>query len=311
MISPLDSIAQPDKLSLGLVFPIESYSGSVPKMEGQEELAQMAEAIGIKALWFRDVPLHDPTFGDAGQMYDPWVYMAHIMNHTSTIMLATGSVILPLRHPIHTLKSINSLQNLSKGRIIAGIASGDRPIEFPAFGKNIEIKSDLFRESFRYLKALNAPFPKHKSEIFGFLDGNVDLLPKSEIKTPLLVTGHSGQSLDWIAEHSDGWLYYPRNMTFLKYSMEDWQQSLKNMGQPWKPYMQSLYIDLVEDKGVGPSPIHLGFKSGSEYLLFYLKQIRKVGVNHVIINLKFSSLPVAQTMRILKKEILAGLESGT
>ena len=27
----------------------------------------------------------------------------------------------------------------------------------------------------------------------------------------MLVTGHSGQSLDWIAEHSDGWLYYPRD----------------------------------------------------------------------------------------------------
>ena len=127
-MTPLNKIAQKGKLSLGIVFPLEAYVGSVPRMENQIELAQLAEELGFKSLWFRDVPLHDPTFGDAGQMYDPFVYMTHIMNHTKDIALATGSIILPLRHPIHILKAINSLQILSGGRIIIGVASGDRPV---------------------------------------------------------------------------------------------------------------------------------------------------------------------------------------
>ena len=108
MTSPLNKIANKHELTLGLVFPIESYNGAVPQMKNQEELAQLAEISGFKALGFRDVPLHDPTFGDVGQMYDPFVYMAHIMNNTSSIALATGSIILPLRHPIHTAKSIRA-----------------------------------------------------------------------------------------------------------------------------------------------------------------------------------------------------------
>jgi len=68
-----NKIANEGKLTLGLVFPLESYSGSVPKMEGQEKLALRAEELGFKALWFRDVPFHDPSFGDAGQLFDPWI----------------------------------------------------------------------------------------------------------------------------------------------------------------------------------------------------------------------------------------------
>lgn len=42
------------KLSLGLVFPLEGYSGAVPLMMNQEELAKKAEALGYRSLWFRD-----------------------------------------------------------------------------------------------------------------------------------------------------------------------------------------------------------------------------------------------------------------
>jgi len=226
-MSPLEKIAQQNQLSLGLVFPLESYGGSVPQMKGQEALAKYAEQAGFKALWFRDVPLHDPSFGDAGQMYDPFVYMAHIMNHTSEIALATGSIILPLRHPIHALKSIHSLQSLSNGRIIIGVASGDRPVEFPAFGQEHHNRAQLFRDSFDYMKALKASFPQHQSENYGSLIGNTDLLPKTAHNTPYLVTGHSGQQLDWIAKHADGWLYYPRNMYIPLWKIGHWHSCSK------------------------------------------------------------------------------------
>ncbi len=58
----------PNQLTLGVFFAIESYSGSIPTMENQVALAKRAEALGFAALWFRDVPLHDPSFGDVGQV---------------------------------------------------------------------------------------------------------------------------------------------------------------------------------------------------------------------------------------------------
>jgi len=290
-MSAFSNVIKKGKLSLGLVFPIEANQGALAKMENQEYLAKRAEELGFKALWFRDVPFHDPTFGDAGQLYDPWVYMTHIMNHTQDIALATGSIILPLRHPVHTAKALASLQLLSKGRVLLGVASGDRPSEYPAFGQSLPNKGELFRDSFNYLKTLQDPFPVLRGSAYGQLDGTLDLVPKSDTKTPLFVTGHSGQNLDWIAKNADGWLYYPRDFNFLKKSMQDWKDSLARVQQPWKPYMQSLYVDLLEDKKALPKPIHLGFQSGSEFLLSYLKNLENHGVNHVILNLKYGSRP--------------------
>lgn len=299
-----NKIIKKGKLSLGLVFPIESYSGSVATMEHQEERAKRAEELGFKALWFRDVPFNDPNFGDAGQLYDPWVYMTHIMNHTKEIALATGSIILPLRHPVHTAKSLFSLQNLSKGRIMLGVASGDRPIEYPAFNQDITLKGELFQDSFFYLKALQKDFPTYNSRYYGEVNGGIDLLPKYKEKTPLFVTGHSGQSLDWIAQHADGWLYYPRNFQVLDQTMMEWTIALEKYQQVWKPYMQSLYIDLLEDDRADPKAIHLGIQAGANYVLAYLKLLEEKGVNHVMINLKYGSRPVEDVMEELGEKIV-------
>ena len=303
-MSTFSKVLEKGKLSLGLVFPIESYSGAIPKMEKQEELARYAEEIGLKSLWFRDVPFSDPTFGDVGQIYDPWVYITHIMNQTKSIALATGSIILPLRHPVHTAKSINSIQTLSKGRLLLGVASGDRPNEYPAFKKDLHNRSELFRDNYNYIKALQSKFPVYQSEHYGSLNGNIDLLPKHPTKIPMFVTGHSGQNLDWIAENADGWIYYPRNFYFLEQQMKDWKKSLAKYNHDWKPYLQSLYIDLMENDDQSPKNIHLGFKCGPSFLLNHLKLLENHGVNHVILNLKYGSRPVEKVLEELSKNIL-------
>lgn len=304
MRSTFSTIASQNKLTLGLVFPLEAYSGSIPTMENQEALAQRAEALGFTALWFRDVPFHDPLFGDAGQLFDPWVYMTHIMNHTRKIALATGSIILPLRHPVHTAKSIHSLQLLSGERLILGVASGDRPIEYPAFNQKLENKSELFRDSFFYIKALQEDYPVYASKFFGQTHGGIDLVPKYPQKTPMLVTGHSGQSLEWIAEHADGWLYYPRDFNMLQTIMQQWKEALLQAGTKWKPFMQSLYVDLTQEPNTGPKPIHLGFKSGTAYLISHLKQLEAFGVNHVILNLKYNSRPASEIIEEIGTQVL-------
>ena len=126
------------RLSLGVFFPIEAFAGDTPTMRDQERVARRAEELGFAALWIRDVPLRDPTFGDIGQIYDPWVYLGWIAAQTCDIALATGSIVLPLRHPLHTAKAAASVDQLTQGRLVLGVASGDRPVEFPSFGVDFE-----------------------------------------------------------------------------------------------------------------------------------------------------------------------------
>ena len=73
---------------------------------------------------------------------------------------------------------------------------------------------------------------------------------------------------------------------------DSWRNALKHMNHSWKPYIQSLYVDLKEDDNAQPTPIHLGFSSGINYVKAHLNLLRSYGVNHVIFNLKYGKRPV-------------------
>ncbi|MEM6987613.1 MAG: LLM class flavin-dependent oxidoreductase, partial [Pseudomonadota bacterium] len=109
---------------------------------------------------------------------------------------------------------------------------------------------------------------------------------------PLIVTGHSRQSLEWIAEHGDGWLTYPRSVEQQRMAWARWVSARQAVKAGWKPFSQSLYIDLTEDPDAKPTPIHLGYRLGRARLLEHLGALRDIGVNHVAFNLRFSSRPL-------------------
>jgi luciferase-type oxidoreductase len=304
-----NQIFKPNSLSLGVFFAIESYKGSIPTMHNQVELAQRAEELGFSALWFRDVPLHDPSFGDVGQIYDPWVYLGHIAAYTKKIALVTGSIVLPLRHPIHVAKSAASVDQLSNGRLVLGVASGDRPLEYPAFNQDISNKAELFRDSFQTVRQLANHFPAIISH-YGNMAGALDLLPKPfGERIPLLVTGHSGQSIEWIAEHADGWVYYPRGIQTQQEIVEQWRTILQAVANKDKPFAQSFYLDLTEDPDVKPIPIHLGYRVGRNWLLEILNALEIVGVNHVVFNLKYGRRPASEVLEELGSFVVPVIHS--
>jgi luciferase-type oxidoreductase len=297
-----------DRLTLGLFFPIEAFQRDQPTMRDQERLALRAQALDYAALWCRDVPLRDPSFGDVGQVYDPWVYLGWIGAITRHIALATGSIVLPLRHPLHVAKAAASVDQLSRGRLVLGVASGDRPVEFPAFGIDIERRASLFREDFETIRrVLESEFPVLKTSR-SVLTGAADLVPKPMGRLPLLVTGNSGQPLPWIAAHADGWITYPRSIERQAEMVARWRAQVQEAAPGrFKPFAQSLYIDLDADPQLPPTAIHLGFRSGRHFLLRFLEAARGIGVNHVILNLKYGARPAAEVLEEIGLEVLPAL----
>lgn len=117
----------PDTLTLGIFMPLRFYDGDMRVLSGQARLVSKIDQLGFAAVWVRDVPLFDPHFGDAGQVFDPFAYLAYLAAHTEHIALVTGSTVFPLRHPIDLAKAAATLDNLSGGRLVLGIASGTGP----------------------------------------------------------------------------------------------------------------------------------------------------------------------------------------
>lgn len=293
------------KMTLGLSFPLEGYERSIPEMDMDTQIkrAKLAESEGFSALWARDIPLNDTiSFGDAGQMYDPWIFLSYIAAHTEKIALGTGSVITTFRHPIDIAKSAVSLDRISKERLLLGLATGDRPIEFDAYKASLEEGGDLFREAFEVIKRLwAADDPEIFTQRLAMSKG--DLLPKAALRDiPTFVTGNSGQDFEWIAENGDGWMTYPRALEMQEIFIRKWRGHTKT----FKPLIQSIAIDLTEDPDFEPRQIHLGYRLGVNHLKKYLQQLEGIGVDHVIIGSKFSKRPVDEVIQEIGEEIVQG-----
>ncbi|MDO6460501.1 LLM class oxidoreductase [Granulosicoccaceae sp. 1_MG-2023] len=298
-------IFRPNRLSIGLIVPLENYtSGPVPSMTRHLERARLAEKSGFSALWLRDVPFNVPSFGDAGQVFDPFVYLGFLAGQTERIALGVASMILPLRHPAHVAKAAASVDQLSGGRLILGIASGDRPDEYPALNETYENRGERFRDSVDYIRAMAQSAPEFENR-YGQTDGQMDLLPKPAAgRIPMLITGGSQQTPKWGARHTDGLITYPRNIDDQANVVSAWRAGIANEPAASKPVMQSLYIDLLADPDAPARPIHLGFRAGIKSLTTYLKSLEKIGVNHVALNLRFNQADIEETILHLAEELL-------
>ncbi|AUA57450.1 LLM class flavin-dependent oxidoreductase [Achromobacter spanius] len=300
----------PDKLTVGIFLPLRSYSGDMSVLAGQADLVSQIDRQGFAAVWVRDVPLFDPSFGDAGQVFDPFTYLAYLAARTKHVALATGSAVVALRHPIDLAKAATTIDQLSGGRLVMGVASGDRPIEFPAYGLEHGDRAERFAHALSYMRQLMQAGPLAIDSPLGRFKG-AEFLPKPVAGAiPMMVTGSSGQSLAWIAEHADGWLTYP-NATHtptgpqhLAEKIRAWRDLIP--GGAFRPHMTNEWIDLVDDPNHPRTPLHGGYvlRTGRKGLMALLEAWQAAGVNHAALGIQFSQRPASEVLEELAADVL-------
>jgi luciferase-type oxidoreductase len=175
---------------------------------------------------------------------------------------------------------------------------------------DLEDRGALFIENMRLIReVLSTSFPTTRS-VYGAMAGTVDLLPKPTGRLPILVTGTSRQSLEWIAENSDGWITYPRALAQQAELALRWRTLVANVAPGvFKPFLQSLYVDLADEPDLPPSPIHLGFRGGRNFLIHFLEGLRGAGVHHVALNLKYGERDAGEVLEEIGQEVLPQLEA--
>lgn len=295
----------PDKLTLGVFMTIEAFDGDAALQVEQEQIAKMADDSGYTALWVQDVTLWDPNFGDVRNKYDSFVYLTYLMSLTKKAALATASTVLTHRHPLRLAKETNSLDQLSGGRFVMGMSSGDRPIDFAGYGLDPEIRSAQFREAFDFYKRLTTkPYTGVSSPMGEVPSG--EIVPQALSYVPTLVIGQAQQTMDWIAEHSDGWVNYARPLYMQSQAIADFRALVEHY-EPgvFKPFSQPLFLNLLEDPKADPIPIRFGFATGREFLLNHLGEMRAAGINHVIIApVREAERPRLEVLQEIAEEIV-------
>jgi len=178
-------------------------------------ISQMARAVedaGFDACFVTDHPFPPDRWLSAGGHHalDPFVALSLAAAATTRLRLQTHVLVLGYRNPFLMAKAAASLDVLSGGRLILGVAAGYLKGEFAALGGDFEQRNQRADEA---LVALKAAWTQNGVSLEGsdFRARGNTMLPRPLQKPhpPVWIGGNSRRAIRRAATLGDGWLPFP------------------------------------------------------------------------------------------------------
>ena len=176
------------------------------------ELAAAAEAAGYGACYVTDHPFPYDRWLETGGHHalDPLVVLAVAGAATTTLRLQTHVFVVAYRNPFLAAKSVLSLDRLSNGRVILGVAAGYLRPEFGALGVEFAERNELTDEA---IDAMVAAWTHDGVALEGrhFRARGNTMLPRpiAQPHPPIWVGGNSKRAIERAVERGQGWLPFP------------------------------------------------------------------------------------------------------
>jgi len=167
------------KLKFGAWIPTYAWadrSGGAKNVRNIRESIERCEKHGID-VWVIDHLLSAPgLYGNA--WLEPLATLAYAAAATSKVKLATGILVLPVRHPVVLAKEISTLCHMSNNRFVFGVGPGWYTREFEVTGSRIEERgrrTDEILEAVTLL--LSKPNVTYSGRYYSFKDVTIDPRP--------------------------------------------------------------------------------------------------------------------------------------
>ena len=198
------------KVSLGL--PVERVHTGAELVSGAAvvDLAAAYERLGFDAAYVTDHPAPDDRWlaGGGHQALEPTVALAMAASATRRLRLHTNVYVLPYRNPFLAAKALASVDVLSDGRLILGVAAGYLRPEFRALGAEFDARGAALDESLATLRRVWTE-TSIAGEGSGWSARSVTALPQPASPPPIWVGGNSGAALRRAVRYGQGWSPFP------------------------------------------------------------------------------------------------------
>ncbi|HXI21393.1 MAG TPA: TIGR03619 family F420-dependent LLM class oxidoreductase, partial [Gemmatimonadales bacterium] len=128
---------------------------------------------------------------------------------TRRIRLGTGVLVLPLRNPVVAAKALGSLDLISGGRLVLGVAAGWYAREFDAVGVPFKQRGRHFERNLEILLRLwTEERVTLRVDEFNLREAVMVPRPRQQPRPPVLIGGYVDAVLRRAGTVGDGWLTY-------------------------------------------------------------------------------------------------------
>ncbi len=176
------------------------------------EMARTLEAAGFDAGYVTEHPFPPDAWLATGGHHalDPFVALAVAASSTRHLRLHTNVLVLPYRNPFLTAKAVASLDAVSGGRVILGVAAGYLEAESRALGADFEHRNEVSDDALIAIKrAWSGASVAYDGRGYRATANTMLPTPVQQPHPPIWVGGNSRRAARRAARHAQGWSPFP------------------------------------------------------------------------------------------------------
>lgn len=157
----------------------------------------------------RSSPYPEDRMKMLGSLFDPFVTLSACAAVTKRIKLGMSVCLLTHRDPIATAKSVSTLDAISNGRLILGIAGGFVAEAMENHGSSFKNRWAIVREKALAMRSIwEGDQPEFHGEFVDFDPIIANSKPIQSGGPPMWIGSNSAAVPDRVADYADGWIVF-------------------------------------------------------------------------------------------------------
>jgi probable F420-dependent oxidoreductase len=300
-------------MEIGLCLP---HFGRPIETDRLLEVARLAEARGLDALWVTDhviVP-EDLHIIYKEDMLDPLAVLPWLAGVTRRIALGTSVIILPYRSPLPVAKLLASVDVLSGGRLVFGAGVGWMEGEFAALGVPFAERGRRTDEALELIRAVwTTRRPEIETRRHRLRGVVASPLPLQKPHPPIWIGGGSEAAFRRVARLGDGWHATATTPEAFRRGAEAVRRAWAEAGRTGEPVLSvrlPFWIDGIHRPAADMSFLRGRYAVHGRLpeIVETLRQFAALGCRHAALDVSLTTYPaILETVEALGSEVRPAL----
>ncbi|HTW87363.1 MAG TPA: LLM class flavin-dependent oxidoreductase [Candidatus Binataceae bacterium] len=297
----------------------QSFANSKLDLKLIHEFVPRAEALGYDSLWVQEQIITDAP------LLEPVTLMTYAAALSSKARIGSSVLLIVIRNPVQLAKSLATLDQLSQGRLIAGIAIGGPHVPEKIFGVGGGKRSRRFIEALEVMKALwTQPKATYKGEYWQFENVPMEPKPLQKPHPPLWFGARTELGLKRAVRYGDGWMGpgststadFAEHVRIVRRQLDETKRDPANF-----PISKRVYLAVDEKRERAERRLQEWFQMryknaamGSQVSIWggraevtdKLRELVRAGAQHLLLNPVFDEMEHAE---LLAREVMPHLQS--